>query len=265
MRRFFYIPLFLMVLFILGVIIALFFRSSPVEILKALSSRETMYALRLSVLTSIAALLVSASVGIPTAYLLARESFPGKAIMELLLEIPLVMTPLIAGLGLLLLFGREWLGDSLERMGITVLFTPLGAVIAQIFIASPILVKSARAAFEAVDSRYEQAAATIGLSPFRTFCLVTVPMAKRGLLSGIIISWARAMGEFGATLMVAGATRFKTATLPISVFLNIGTGELESALACAWVLLLAGFLMLFALRMMGEDRTHDSLAQGVRL
>jgi molybdate transport system permease protein len=88
-------------------------------------------------------------------------------------------------------------------------------------------------------------------------------MARRGLLAGLILAWARALGEFGATLMLAGATRFKTATLPITVFLNIGTGELEAAVACAWVLLLAGFIMLFAMRLLGKDRYSESLAKGV--
>lgn len=259
MRRLFFLPLMLMTLFVGGVLAALIFQVSWEEISRAISSAETLFALRLSLTTSLLALSVSIVLGVPAAYLLARRHFPGKAVVEALLDLPLVMTPLVAGVGLLFLFGQKWLGGVLGELGLQVIFTPWGAVVAQTFIAAPILIRSCRAAFEAVDQRYELAGQTLGLSPFRVFFLVTLPMARKGLLSGTILAWARALGEFGATLMVAGATRFKTATLPISVYLNISSGELGLALACSWLLLLTGLILLFALKWIGRGRSGKGL------
>jgi len=263
MERLFFLPLIVMTLFMAGVPAALLFYVSPAEIFHAVSSAETLFALRLSLTTSLLAMSASVLLGVPTAYLLARRDFLGKATVDALLDLPLVMTPLVAGVGLLFLFGQKWLGGVLADLGLRLLFTPWGAVAAQTFIAAPILTRSCRAAFEAVDRRYEVAGQTLGLSPFRVFFKVTLPLARHGLLSGTILAWARALGEFGATLMVAGATRFKTATLPISVYLNISSGELGLALACSWVLLLTGLILLLSLKWIGRGRNGKFLAGGL--
>jgi molybdate transport system permease protein len=263
MERLFFLPLILLTLFVAGVLAALLFHVSPAEIFQAVSSAETLFALRLSLTTSLLAVSVSAILGVPAAYLLARRDFFFKAAVDLLLDLPLVVTPLVAGVGLLFLFGQKWLGGALADLGLRLLFTPWGAVAAQTFIAAPILTRSCRAAFEAVDRRYELAGQTLGLSPFRVFFKVTLPLARQGILSGTILAWARALGEFGATLMVAGATRFKTATLPISVYLNISSGELGLALACSWVLLLTGLILLLCLKWIGRGRNGNLLAGGL--
>ncbi len=254
MARLFSFPLILIILFMAGVLSALLFQVTPAEIFRAAASAETLFALRLSLTTSLLAVSVSVLLGVPAAYLLARREFFGKTAVDVLLELPLVMTPLVAGVGLLFLFGQKWLGGALADLGLRLIFTPWGAVAAQTFIAAPILTRSCRAAFEAVNPRYERAAQTLGLSPFQVFIRVVLPMARPGLLAGTILAWARALGEFGATLMVAGATRFRTATLPISVYLNISSGELGLALACSWLLLFSGFLLLLALRWIGRNR-----------
>jgi molybdate transport system permease protein len=262
-ERLFFLPLILMTLFLAGAPLALLFHLSPEEVFRAVSSAETLFALRLTLTTSFLAVSVSLLMGLPAAYLLARRKFAGKAVIETLLDLPLVMTPLIAGVGLLFLFGDQWLGPALTRLGMELIFTPWGAVAAQTFIAAPILTRSCKAAFEAVDPRYESAGQTLGLSPFRVFCMITLPLARPGILSGTILAWARALGEFGATLMIAGATRFKTATLPISVYLNISTGELGLALACSYLLLFAGLLLLMALKWLGQGRNGKTLAGGI--
>jgi molybdate transport system permease protein len=263
MTRLFFLPLIVMTLFMAAVPATLLFYVSPAEILLALSSPETLFALHLSLTTSIMALSASIILGVPTAYMLARRDFFGKAAIDTLLDLPLVMTPLIAGVGLLFLFGQKWLGGALEELGLRILFTPWGAAVAQTFIAAPILTRSCRTAFEAVDRKYELAGQTLGLSPSRVFFKVTLPLARQGLISGTILAWARALGEFGATLMVAGATRFKTATLPISVYLNISSGELGLALACSWVLLFSGVILLFSLKWIGRSRNGHLPAGGL--
>jgi len=258
-----FLSLILMSLFLAAVPAALLFHVSPAEIFTAVSSAEILFALRLSLITSLLAVCVSIILGVPSAYLLARRHFFGKALIETLLDLPLVMTPLVAGMGLLFLFGQKWLGETLAELGLRLIFTPWGAMAAQTYIAAPILTRSCRAAFEATDCRYELAGQTLGLSPVRVFFVITLPLARQGLLSGIILAWARALGEFGATLMVAGATRFKTATLPISVYLNISSGELGLALACSWLLLLTGLVMLVALKWIGRSRKGKVSVGGI--
>jgi molybdate transport system permease protein len=251
LRAILWIPLILITLLVCGVLAALIAHVAPSEIVQALKSRETLFALRLSLMTSSAAVCLSLLLGVPSGYVLARRSFPGKAIVDTLLDLPLVMTPLVAGMGLLFLFGRQWLGGSLAELGIRLVFTPWGAVLAQTFIAVPIVIRSSRAAIEGVNLRYELAAQTLGLPGISIFFRVTLPLAWPGIVSGIILAWARALGEFGATLMLAGATRFKTATLPVSVYLNISSGELGLAIASAWLLLFFGFVLLLAVKLLG--------------
>ncbi len=254
MLKLFMLPLILLALLVLGVIGAMVLPLSPAGALRAASSPETLFALRLSLATSMAATAAAFLLGVPSGYILARRRFPGKAVLDTFLDLPMVMTPLIAGVGLLFLFGNAGLGSVLSRLGIQVLFTPLGAVIAQTFIAAPIVTRSSRAAFEALSPRYEWAGQTLGLRPAQVFFKVTLPMARHGILSGTVLAWARAVGEFGATLMVAGATRFRTETLPIAVYLNITSGEVEVALSAALILMLAGFAMVLLLKALGDSR-----------
>lgn len=256
------IPLIISVLFVCGVLAAILFYLSPAEIVKALRSKETLFALRLSLLTSLAAVAVSLLLGVPSAYILARRSIPFKPLIDTLLDLPLVMTPLVAGIGLLFLFGQDWLGGSLFRLGIHVVFTPLGAVVAQTFICLPIVIRSSKVSFEGVNDRYEMAGLTLGLERWQIFMYITLPLAWQGILTGAMLAWARALGEFGATLMVAGATRFKTATLPVSVYLNISSGELGLALACAWLLLMTGFVLLLIIKMLGGSRKNALTVAG---
>lgn len=256
MNRIFLIPLALLALFTAGVLFALFIRLSPGEIFSALSSDETRFALKLSLTTSILSTTLALILGVPAGYFLARSRFLGKEILDTFLDLPLVITPLVAGVGLLFLFGQSMLGTQLGKWGIHILFTPLGAVLAQSFVACPIVMRTSRAAFERVGHRYEWAAATMGLNPFQVFFQISLPLARKGILAGTILAWTRAMGEFGATLMVAGAIRFKTETLPMAVYLNISSGELGKALSCAWVLMATGFVLLLALRWIGNGSRH---------
>jgi len=259
MNRLFVLPLLVLCLFTAAVLSALFFQLSPGEIVRALASEETRFALWLSLVTSITSILLALILGVPTGYLLARTAFPGKQILDTFLDLPLVIPPLVAGVGLLFLFGQDMLGGGLEKWGIHILFTPWGAILAQSFVACPIVMRTSRAAFERSGYRYEWAAATLGLRPYQVFFQISLPLARQGILAGTILGWTRAMGEFGATLMVAGAIRFKTETLPTAVYLNISSGELGTALSCAWVLMATGFVFLLTLRWIGQaPRTEIS-------
>ncbi len=247
------IPLGLVVLFVAGVLAALVSQVSSGELLSALRSSETMFALRLSFACSVGAVFVASLLGIPAAYFLARRDFRGKGAVDTLLDVPLVMPPLVAGVGLLFLLGRGMLGGPLAEFGINLVLSPWGAVVAQTFVAVPIVIRSSKAAFESVDRGYEATAMTLGLSAWKVFVKINLPLAGRNIASGIILAWARALGEFGATLMVAGATRFHTETLPIAVYLNISSGQLGTAVSCALVLVGTAFLLLLALRLVRRN------------
>jgi molybdate transport system permease protein len=259
--RLFFIALFFLILMIAGVLLAMIFRLSFRELLLTFSSAEVLFALHLSILVSLAAMFFALILGLPSGYILARRTFVGKNILDTLLDIPIIMPPLVAGVGLLFLFGQSFLGRHLANAGINIIFSPWGAVLAQAFIAAPIIARSSKSAFEAVSPRYEWAAHTLGLKPMKTFFKITLPMAKQGILSGVMLAWARSIGEFGATLMVAGATRMKTETLPIAVFLNISSGELGIALSCALILIAIGFIILLILKGVGNSR-HTEFPKG---
>ncbi|MCF8481662.1 MAG: ABC transporter permease [Rhodospirillum sp.] len=242
---------------ILGALGALIGQLPLDRLLEALGQEETLFALLMSLRTSALALGLALFLGIPAAWLLARRRFPGKVLVETLLDLPMVTPPLVAGMGLLFLLGRE--GPVVGVLGMDpfgLLFSPAGVVLAQTYIAVSVLTRSARAAFQAVNPDYAGQAATLGLSPGWAFLLVEVPMAGRGLVSAAILAWARALGEFGATLMVAGATRMRTETLPMAVFLNIASGETEIAIACALLLLSLAFCLLLGIRALtgGSER-----------
>lgn len=252
MIRLFYFALYVSCLGIFGVLWALSAQIHFTELIQTLFSAEIIFAIKLSLYTSVSAVIISLLLGIPTAYLLARRTFPGKFFIDLFLDIPLVMTPLITGMGLLFLLGPDLLGAYFVDTGINFLFSPAGAIVAQSFIATPLIIRSCRNTFEEIDRKFDWAASTIGLSPFQVFILITLPMARNGILSGTILAWTRTLGEFGATLMVAGATRFRTETLPIAVYLNLTSGEIEIAVTCAWILITLGFVLLILLKWLGH-------------
>jgi molybdate transport system permease protein len=228
----------------------------PLEVLvQSLGEEETLFALGLSLRTSLVALAVALGLGVPAAWLLARVAFPGKVLVETVLDLPMVTPPLVAGMGLLFLLGRDGpVVGVLGPLDLGLLFSPAGVVLAQAYIATSVVVRGAKAAFQGVNQDYAGQAATLGLSPGWVFLLVEVPLAGRGLLAAAILGWARALGEFGATLMVAGATRLRTETLPMAVFLNIASGETEVAIACAVVLLSFAFCLLLFIRALAGRR-----------
>lgn len=190
--------------------------------------------------------------GVAVGYLLARTRFPGRDLLDTMLTLPLVMPPTVLGYYLLVLIGRRgWLGGWLhDQFGINLIFTWQGAVLAATIVAFPLVFKPARAAFEAVDGQLEQAARVLGVSEFALFLRVTLPLAWRGILAGLLLGFARAMGEFGATLMVAGSIPGRTQTLSVAVYEAVQAGQDHTAnvlvmitsVVCIAVLLGAGKL-----------------------
>jgi molybdate transport system permease protein len=218
---------------------------------------ETVAALALSVRVAVLATLVNALVGIPLAYLLARRRFRGKALVDLAVTLPLVLPPTVTGYYLIVLLGRRgWLGAPLyEATGWTVAFTWYAAVIAATVMALPLLVRTARAAIDSVDRDLEKAAYTLGRSEWRTALEVTLPLARNGILAGLVLAFARALGEFGATLMLAGNIPGKTATVPLAIYTAVQTGEQGAALALVGILTALSCAVLIAAGRLGARAT----------
>jgi molybdate transport system permease protein len=179
---------------------------------------------------AVAATAVMLVPGIGLAWLLARRRFPGKAIVETLVSLPLVLPPVATGLLLLWLLGRRGpIGVWLARAGIEIVFTPAAVIIAMAIMGMPLLVRTARAGFEQVTRRYEQIAETLGAGPWRVFLTVTLPLASRTILAGALLGFSRALGEFGATIMVAGAIPGRTRTLAVGIYTLVETGREDAA------------------------------------
>jgi len=195
-------------------------------------------ALRLSLLVTAVATLVVAVLGTAFGWLLAKRSFRGREALDAFLTLPMVLPPTVTGYYLILLLGRRGLlgGPVYAWTGWAVTFTWVAAVVAASVIALPLMVRSARAAIESVDPRYEAVAATLGKGPLETFLRVTLPLARRGILAGIVLSFARAFGEFGATLMLAGNIPGRTQTMPLAIYEAVVSGEDDRALLLALVL-----------------------------
>jgi molybdate transport system permease protein len=206
-------------------------------------------ALRLSAITTFSTLILAVVLGTPIAYLLARHRFPGKAVLDSLIELPIVLPPAVAGIGLLMAFGRRGIvGEPLSALGITIGFTTAAVILAEFFVAAPFYVRAARSAFEAVDRELETVAHTLGVSDWATFWRVTVPVAFPSLLGGAVMCWARALGEFGATIMFAGSFLGRTQTMPLAIYAALES-DLDAALVLSAILTTISFGLLVVLRL----------------
>ena len=218
--------------------------------LDALGSSVVTEALRLSLVTSSISAAVAAVLGTPVAFLLARYRFPGRAVVDSLVDLPMVLPPAVAGLGLLMAFGRRGiLGGALDVLGLELAFTTAAVVMAQTFVAAPFYIRSAKAGFEGVDRELERVSATLGSSRLRTFFRVTVPLAGPALMGGAVMAWARALGEFGATIMFAGNTIGRTQTMPLAIYIAFQS-DLTASLVLAGILVVVSFAVLFTFKVL---------------
>lgn len=228
--------------------VALLLRVSPAALVARLGEPVVLDALRLSLVTSAAATAITIAFGLPAAYLLATREFPGKRFAEVLIDLPMVLPPTVAGFAMLMAFGRAGLaGRALEGFGITLPFTTLAVVLAQVFMAVPFFVGAARAGIASVDRRLLEAASTLRASEGFTFRHVVLPLAMPSLVAGTAMSAARALGEFGATITFAGNFPGTTQTMPLAVYVAMQS-DLDAAVVLSVLLLLMAFGLLGGLR-----------------
>ncbi|NLD57231.1 MAG: molybdate ABC transporter permease subunit [Methanomicrobiales archaeon] len=229
-------------------IVALFFRTTPELFFASLADPEVISALTLSLTTSVISLLIVILVGTPFAYIHCRNTYPGKVIVDTIIDLPLVLPPAVAGMALLVLYGRSGLiGRYADLFGISIAFTTLAVIMAQIFVASPFYLRQAKSLFDQLDPAYELTARTLGASPARVFATVVVPLTTGGLVSGAVMTFGRALGEFGATIMFAGNLPGVTQTMPLAVYVNMA-GEFNVGLTISILLVLISFAIMIAVR-----------------
>ena len=226
---------------------ALLMHEPPAQLWQDLQQFTVLQALQLSVVTTCGSTLLAVLFGVPVAYVLARKRFLGRRMLEILVTMPTILPPVVAGVALLLAFGRfGLLGRFLAPFGITLSFTTVAVVLAQLFVASPFLVNNVKAGLEQLDQRYELAAYTLRASPLYTFRRVVLPLVRPALLAGIGTAWARALGEFGATIMFAGNFPGTTQTMPLAIYLA-SQSDLDTAVALSILLMAVSFGILLAL------------------
>lgn len=240
------------VLFLALPLVALVLRASDAPDLTPTARQTLRQAMELTLLTTGASLAVILVLGTPLAYLLARRRFPGVHLVNTLVDLPMVLPPAVAGIALLMAFGRRGIvGGHLDDAGITLGFTTVAVVLAQIFVAVPFYVRAARAGFARVARDLEEAAADLGAPPATVFRSVTLPLARPSLAAGAVLAWARAVGEFGATIMFAGNFAGKTQTMPLAIYGRYEAGDLTTTLLLSAILLVASMLVLLAVRRVG--------------
>ena len=215
-------------------------------------------ALALSLTTTAISLVLTVAIGLPLAIVLARQTFRGKWLVEALVDLPIVLPPAVAGLALLLVFGRRGLlAAPLQAAGLDIAFTTFAVILAQTFVSAPFFVRAARAGIAGVERDLEDAARVDGATESQVFRSVTIPLASAMLAAGLVMSWARALGEFGATIMFAGSIEGRTQTLPLVVYSEFQAGDLDASVAAAAILVLAALGVLIAARVFHWGRVLD--------
>ncbi|WP_055695101.1 molybdate ABC transporter permease subunit [Streptomyces prasinopilosus] len=243
------LPALVALAFLLVPLVALLVRAPWRGMPEQLTSPAVWQALRLSLVCATAATAVSLVLGVPLAWLLARTEFPGRGLVRALVTLPLVLPPVVGGVALLMALGRNGVvGQWLDAwFGVSLPFTTAGVVVAETFVAMPFLVISVEGTLRAADRRYEEAAATLGASRFTAFRRVTLPLIMPGVAAGSVLAWARALGEFGATITFAGNFPDRTQTMPLAVYLALQSDP-EAAIALSVVLLAVSIAVLAGLR-----------------
>jgi molybdate transport system permease protein len=232
-------------------VLAIFLDTSPLALVHSLGEEGALDALRLSLVCSLAAVAIVVAVGTPAAWLLATRRFRGRNAVVTLVELPLVLPPAVAGIGLLAALGPQGLlGGALDDAGVRLVLTTAGVVIALVFVSAPFFLRQAQASFEAVDRTLLDASRTLGASEARTFARVGLPVALPGLLTGLALAWGRALGEFGATLMFAGSFRGITQTVPLAIYERFAT-DFTGALALSAVLVAVSAAVLLGVKGLG--------------
>jgi len=253
-KVFLWIPSLFLLFFIVIPLAAVFYYLDPNKILVELGNPAIIDALGLGLVTSLLAAFISLIFSVPTAYLLATRNFRGKAVFDAVFDVPMVLPPAVAGLALLLAFApRGLLGPELRQLGIILPGSTLAVILAQFFVSSPFVLRSSKAAFEQVDKKLVDSARLLNPSRLSVFFTIVLPLAANGVLAGLVMTWARAMGEFGATLMFAGNLPGVTQTMPLAIYMLMAEDPLASNVLSA-ILVATSFSILIIFRLLERGK-----------
>jgi molybdate transport system permease protein len=243
-------------IFYLGLILSLFYFVGGKGFWEALSHPNTLFSIRLSLIGATLATFFAVIIGLPSAYALSRFKFVGKGILDTFLEIPMIISPVALGAAFLVFFNTP-LGELIQTKGIFFVFEVPGIILAQFATIAGLTTRLMKASLDEISPRYEAVARSLGSSPWHTFYRVTLPLSFRGLLASVILSWAKAFGEFGATVTLAGAMPGKTETMPIAIFTSLASANIDKAIVLILILVVFGLLILYSVRLTGKRYRYD--------
>lgn len=238
---------FIFTTFLFLIIGSLFIIPSFEGFIESLFSNEMMSALKITLSTSILAAFFVMLVAVPISYSLSRYDFPLKSLVKSILDLPMAFPEIVLGIALLMILGDQFLGRTLESLGIDIVFTTAGIIVAQFFVALPYAVRILYSTFNYVNPRFEFVSRSLGYSEFETFKNITLPLAKGGIFASSVVTLARCIGTFAAVLLVGGGTYLKTETLPIAIYYNLSLGNIDNAITAAILLVLISFVAIFVL------------------
>ncbi|MBN1190370.1 MAG: ABC transporter permease subunit [Dehalococcoidales bacterium] len=237
----------ILILFFTGIIVSLLTYTDWSSILVVIRSREIVFAVGLSLVTATISTLIAMIVAVPVAYAISKNDFPGKQIVDSLLDLPVVISPIAIGAALLVFFNTPF-GAAINEHVINFVFAVPGIILAQFTIISALAIRLLKSTFDGIDMRYEQVGRTLGCSKPEAFFRIILPLAKNGLIAGCVLTWARAIGEFGASVTLAGAMAMKTETMPIAISLSLANADIEKAVAIILILVIIAITALILIR-----------------
>jgi len=237
----------LLCLFFISIVTSMVAYTNLGTITSTLISKEILFAIKLSLITATISTIISIIIAIPVAYAISQTEFPGKDIVDTILDLPIVISPIALGAALMVFFNTK-IGIGIENYVIRFVFEVPGIILAQFTVVCALAVRLLKSTFDSIDPRYEQVGRTLGCSKLEAFFRITLPLAKDGLIASSVLTWARAVGEFGATVTLAGTTMFKTETLPVAIFLSLASADLEKAIAVIFILIFIAVASLLTIR-----------------
>lgn len=232
-----------------GLILSLLYFYKTEHFMKALLSERTLFSVRLSIVAATAATLLSLIIAIPSAYALSRFEFKGKDIIDAILELPMIVSPAALGAMILIFFNNPlgiWIQENIAEF----VFTVLGIILAQFVTIVGIAIRLIKSVVDEIPRRYEDVARSLGATAEKSFFTVTLPLAKKGIIASVILTWAKAIGEFGATITVAGSMAMKTETIPVAIFMRLSSADIEGSVVLILILITIGLGVLYGVRYM---------------
>jgi molybdate transport system permease protein len=237
----------ILTLFFAGIIVSLLTYTDWGNILAVIRSQEILFAVGLSLVTATISTVIAIAVAIPVAYAISKNNFIGKSLVDSLLDLPIIISPIAIGAALLVFFSTP-LGSAINNHVVNFVFAVPGIILAQFTIVGALAVRLLKSTFDSIDFRYEQVGRTLGCSKPEAFFRIILPLSRNGLIAAGILTWARAIGEFGASVTLAGAMATKTETLPIAIYLNLANADIEKAIAIILILIIIAIISLISIR-----------------